>query len=183
MPFDECITLKEAVEIYHLDAAQLTRWADDGTIWAGRLDGQILLKETDVERAALGDTGGSLAGHRLISLGEAARRYDVPAGVLERFARGGRIRSVRRDDPNDGLLLVERDVRELARTMGRDHFAHLREEITALNRLVVEQREDLMLSPNDEVHKSGDMSRRYCPLDSDLCTPALFRTAPIEGDR
>jgi len=118
MAFDRFITLEEAASAYNLDVALLTRWVNDGTISAGRLDGRLLLKETDVKRAAQGDT----TVPRLVPLAEAAKRYDVPEAVLKKFVEEGR---VRRGASNGIPLLVEQDVQELARAIRKDRFAHL----------------------------------------------------------
>ena len=119
MSLDRFITLEEAASAYNLDVMQLTGWANDGTITAGRLDGKLLLKEVDVRQVARGDT----ALPRLITLAEAARRYNVPEGVLERFVEEGRVRR----GVSDGFpLVVEQDVRELARKASRSRFAHLK---------------------------------------------------------
>jgi len=118
MPVDRFITLEEAATAYNLDARLLARWANDGTVTAGRLDGSLVLREADVRQVARGDT--SLP--RLIALAEAARRYNVPEGVLERFVEEGR---VRRGASDGSFLLMEQDVQELARTVSRNRFAHL----------------------------------------------------------
>jgi len=119
MALDRFITLEEAASAYNLDVVQLTGWAGDGTITAGRLDGRLLLKEADVRQVAQGDT--SLP--RLITLAEAARRYNVPEGVLEKFVEEGR---VRRGASDGTVLLVEQDVQDLARRVSRNRFAHLK---------------------------------------------------------
>ncbi|MBC8447076.1 MAG: hypothetical protein H8D78_04935 [Chloroflexi bacterium] len=118
MSLDRFITLEEAASAYNLDVMQLTGWANDGTITAGRLDGKLLLKEADVRQMAQGDT--SLP--RLITPAEAARRYNIPEGVLGRFVEEGRVRR----GASDGFpLVVEQDVQELARKVSRNRFAHL----------------------------------------------------------
>ena len=119
MALDRFITLEEAASAYNLDVMQLTGWANDGTITAGRLDGKLLLKEVDVRQMTQGDT--SLP--RLITPAEAARQYNVPEGVLEKFVEEGR---VRRGASDGTLLLVEQDVQELARRISRNRFAHLK---------------------------------------------------------
>ena len=121
MSIDRFITLEQAVTTYNLDAEQLTRWANSGTIYAGRLDGRLLLREEDVKRAALGKFG-AMPEPRTITLAEAAKRYNIPEGVLRKLAKEGRIRQ----GVSDGImLLVEQDVRELARMISRNRFAHL----------------------------------------------------------
>jgi len=118
MALDRFITLEEAASAYGLDVVRLTGWANDGTITAGRLDGRLLLKEAEVRQVARGDS--SLP--RLITLAEAARRYNIPEGVLERLVEEGH---VRRGVSDGTLLLVEQDVQELAGKVSRNRFAHL----------------------------------------------------------
>ena len=119
MPIDKFITLEQAVATYNLDAEQLTRWADDGTIFAGRLDGQLLLREKDVKRVAQGNADISVT-YNLIPLSEAVRRYNVSEGVLRKLIEIGHIQAIR---TNGSYLLLEEEVRERARLISLEEAA------------------------------------------------------------
>jgi len=119
MPIGKLITLEEAVQTYHLDAEQLTRWADDGTIMAGRLDGQLLLREEDVKRVAQGNAATSVT-YKLIPLPEAVKRYNVSEGVLRKLIETGHIQAIR---TNGSYLLLEEEVRERAQLIPLEEAA------------------------------------------------------------
>jgi len=119
------IPLPEAANRYGLSEAALRRAVEDGIIKGGVFANQILLSEEDVRRVKRKGMSKSAtivaeAPAKLISIEDAARKYEIPVGVLEKLIKEHLIR-VRN---NGERLLFEEDVQAMQH-LSRTKFKHL----------------------------------------------------------
>lgn len=118
------ITLEDAVRRYGLGKTLLTSMVRNGIIRAGVFEEHLLLSEEDVQSVknptAVTDGDHALGKVRLISIEDASKKYDIPAGVLEKLIEEHMVR-VRN---NGDRMLVEEDVAALQH-LSRRKFRHL----------------------------------------------------------
>lgn len=109
------LTLQEATERYKISAEVLTQLVESGKIKGVRLDGTIAVAEGDVreatkhqsQRESIRASVAHLDGQP-IGIGEAARKYELTAQSVSRWARAGYIRILGREGQK--VLLNEADV-------------------------------------------------------------------------
>jgi hypothetical protein len=121
MSLDTYVTLQEAVQQYGLDAELVTRFVNDGRVRGGKLDGTLVLLEKDAgqmaqwiqgarsTRKALRAKVAHLENHP-ISMGAAARKYDLTQPSISRWAKAGYIRFLHRGGHGKPTLIDESDV-------------------------------------------------------------------------
>ena len=128
------ITLDDAIQRYGLRRGLLTQMVSNGIIKAGVFGEQLLLAEEDIRRVSAGkpvsvNTALTSAPEvKLISLADAAQKYDIPKGVLERLIEEHRIRI----QNNGSRMLFEEDV-QAVRHLSRARFRHLEGKKISIN--------------------------------------------------
>ena len=117
------ITLEDATRRYGLGKNLLTSMVRNGIIRAGVFEERLLLSEEDVRSVKKNPTIATRRSQdevRLISPADAAQKYDIPEGVLERLIKEHMVRV----QDNGQRMLYEDDVAALQH-LSRRKFRHL----------------------------------------------------------